>query len=135
MRGDDGFTQAATVASAAYRDAHGNHAARLAMALEAHLAALATAGLLTELPPGITGPPTIEDDARWLAAAGGHPRHSGEHGWQRLLESEADIRMACRHATSDLTAGQGVSRDQVTARRDRLLTHLAVKTGDSEHVQ
>lgn len=135
MHGGDGFTQAAALASAAYRTTPGSHAGRLAAAFEAHLAALGAAGLLTELPPGITGPPTPEDDARQLAAASGHPRHSGEHGWQRLLESEADIRMAYRHATSDLTAGQGASRDQAAAARDRLLAHQAAKTGASDHVQ
>lgn len=130
----DSWEQAAAAASAAYRHAPGSHAIRLHAALEAHLAALATAGLLVTLPPGITGPPTTEEDALWLAVAGGHPRHAGD-GWRRLLDSEVDVLMAFRHATKDLTASQGTERDAALARRNRLLARLYRQAGDSGHDQ
>jgi hypothetical protein len=131
----DGWEHAATAASHAYQTTPSTHSGRLAAALEAHLDSLAASGLLTTLPPGAARPPTPDDDARWLAAAGGHPRHAGEDGWRRLLGSEADIRMAFRHATADLHPRQGAERDAALVRRDRLLANLAGLPGDSGHDQ
>jgi len=131
----DCWEQAAAAAARAYRTVNGSHAGRLAAALEAHLAALAAAGVLTKIPPGMAAAPTTEDDARSLALASGHPRHGGEEGWQRLLTSESDIRMAFRQATEDLGARQGAARDALTARRDRLLAALANQPGHSDNDQ
>lgn len=119
---DGPYHDAAHAAAGAYTAAAGSHTDRLQAVLDTHLRELAVRGLLAGDPP--SGPvPTLEEDARWLAGAAGHPRFTGGL-WRNLLASEPDILMAYRCAT-DRRPGQAAafSREQVV--RDRLLRHVA----------
>lgn len=110
---------------AAWRAFHGTEGdsddARLHAALGTFTEALHQAGLLI-LPDHQPTAEDVEDAARWLATASGHPRytHPEGPGWQSLLGSETNVRHA--FAAAQKTAGgdqDAVAR--LRAARDLLL--------------
>ena len=130
---DDRFRDAGWAATDAYTATPGDHQARLAAVLAAHLRELAARGLLARDPPPGLETPTVEDDARWLADAAGHPRFT-DGGWANLLAAEGDILMAYRCAMDRRPGGTASGRREADV-RDRLLRNLSAAGSMVGHVQ
>lgn len=125
------WTQAHSAAWAAARAADagecGGWEPRVAAALAAFVRTARDAQLVVDDTPG--SPPdsdTLEDAARRLAAASGHPRYTDPSGlgWPALLEGAANVAHAHRQATSQPSAQDPHTAAQLRADRERLLRHI-----------